>query len=514
MAYCNPRLIFLVLVSLLAGAGLYPACAQQNERVALLIGNSAYPDAESPLRDPVNSARNLADELRRNGFEVEVGENLTKDAMRAAIDRFYGKIKSGSTALFFFSGFGIQSDRQTYMIPTNAQVWTEPDVRRDGYSLESLLGEMNSKGARVKIAILDAARRNPFERRFRPVAGGLAPVAVPRGTVVMYAAAPGAVIRDGDRPFFTNELIKEIRGPGRIEEAFNRTLIGVSRATNGDQVPWFSSSLVEEFSFTDAGRARPEPVRPEPAPPPVEADKRPPPVRPDPDASARAEFQSADRVGTKKAYEDFLAKYPSGRYADLARDEIARLSPAPSPTPKPAPAPKPAPPPTTARTDDPAIRDLDRKIQTNPNDSAAYYKRGQLYAQYGDFSQAARDFDEVLRLNPRDAEALNNRCWARAQLGDLQPALRDCDQALELRPRYVDALDSRGLVKLKLGQHSNAIADYDAALRINPKLASALYGRGLAKLRSGNSSGGNGDIAAAKLIQPDIVDEFASYGLR
>src|SRR5262252_2251909 len=149
MAYCNPRVIFVVLLGLLAGAGIAPALAQQNERVALLIGNSAYPDAEAPLRDPVNNARNLADELRRNGFEVEVGENLTKDAMRAAIDRFYGKIKSGSTALFFFSGIGVQSDRQTYVIPTNAQVWTEPDVRRDGYSLESLLGEMNSKGARV-----------------------------------------------------------------------------------------------------------------------------------------------------------------------------------------------------------------------------------------------------------------------------------------------------------------------------------------------------------------------------
>jgi hypothetical protein len=511
MAYCNPRLIvvFFIVLCLLAGAGLHPAFAQQSDaRVALLIGNSAYPDAEAPLRDPVNNARNLADELRRNGFEVEIGENLTKDAMRTAIDRFYGKIKSGSTALFFFSGFGVQSDRQTYMIPTNAQVWTEPDVRRDGYSLETLLSEMNSKGARVKIAILDAARRNPFERRFRPVAGGLAPVAVPKGTVVMYAAAPGAVTRDGDRPVFTSELIKEIRGPGRIEEAFNRTLIGVSRATNGEQVPWFSSSLVEEFSFTNTGRDRPEP-----APPVVETDKRPPPPRPDPEATARADFQSADRIGTKKAYEDFLAKYPSGRYADLARDEIARLSPRPSPAPKPA-TPPPPPPPSVARTDDPAIRDLDKKIQTNPSDAVAYYKRGQLYAQYGDFRQATRDFDEVIRLTPRDAEALNNRCWARAMLGELQPALRDCDQALEIRPRYVDAFDSRGLVNLKLGQHSNAIADYDAALRINPKLASALYGRGLAKLRSGNSSGGNGDIAAAKLIQPDIVDEFASYGLR
>ena len=492
MAYPTPRLILLVLLTVLAGTGVYPVAAQQNDaRVALVIGNSAYPDADTPLRDPVNNARNLGDELRRHGFEVDSAENLTKEGMRAALERFYDKIKPGSTALLFFSGFGMQSDRQTYMIPVNAQIWTEPDVRRDGFSLDSVLAEMNSKGAKVKIAILDASRRNPFERRFRAVASGLAPVGVPKGTVVMYAAAPGAVARDGDRPVFVSELIKEIRGPGRIEEAFNRTLIGVSRASQGEQVPWFSSSLVEDFSFVATGR-------PSSPSAPTEAEKKPAP--PDPDAEARAAFQSAERIGTKKAWEDFLAKYPSGRRADEARQQLAKLTPAPAPAP--------------ARIDDPAIKELDKKLQLNPGDAAAYYKRGQLYAQHGDFNRAVNDFDEAIRLEPRDAEALNNRCWARAMLGELRPALKDCDAALEIRPRYVDALDSRGLVNLKMGQLNNAIADYDAALRINPKHASALYGRGVAKLRSGNAAGGNGDIAAAKLIQRDIADEFAGYGIR
>jgi tetratricopeptide (TPR) repeat protein len=542
----NPRLIFLVALSLLAGLAVGPVRAQQNEaRVALVIGNAAYPDADAPLKEPVNNVRALTDELKRHGFDVDTGENLSKEAMRAALERFYGKINSGSTALLFFSGFGIQSDRQSYMIPVNAQIWNESDVRRDGYSLDSVLAEMNSKGARVKIAILDASRRNPFERRFRPVAAGLAPVAVPKGTVVMYAAAPGAVVREGDRQVFVNELIKEIRGPGKIEEAFNRTLIGVSRESKGEQVPWFSSSLVEEFAFVTTGR-RESDTRPTPPPPPLpdaEADARnayqsaerigtkkayedflfkypsgryadrardqiarltpPPPPSPpsDPDARARDAYQSAERIGTKKAYEDFLFDYPSGRYADRARDQIARLTPPPPPPPPP-------------RVDDPAITELDRKIRANPNDGAAYYKRGQLYAQHGDFGSAVKDFNEVIRLDPKDAEAFNNRCWARAILGELQPALRDCDKALEIRPRYLDALDSRGFVNLKMGQNNNAIADYDAALRINPKHASALYGRGIAKLRSGNTTGGNGDIAAAKLIQSDIADEFATYGIR
>ena len=175
MAHFTPCLIVPVLLTFVAATSTHPVCAQQNEaRVAIVIGNAAYPDAEAPLKDPTNNARSLADELRRHGFEVDSAENLTKEAMRAALDRFYAKIKSGSTALLFFSGYGIQSDRQTYMIPVNSQIWTEPDVRRDGYSLDSVLAEMNSRGARVKIAILDAARRNPFERRFRAVAGGLA----------------------------------------------------------------------------------------------------------------------------------------------------------------------------------------------------------------------------------------------------------------------------------------------------------------------------------------------------
>ncbi len=129
---------FLALVWLGASAA-GDANAQGEPRVALVIGNANYPDAESPLKDTLTYARSMADELKRSGFEVDLGENLTKEAMRTAIDRFYGKIKQGSAALFFFSGFGIQSDRQTYVIPVNAQIWTEADVRRDGFSLDSIL---------------------------------------------------------------------------------------------------------------------------------------------------------------------------------------------------------------------------------------------------------------------------------------------------------------------------------------------------------------------------------------
>src|SRR5262245_50031554 len=120
----NGWLLATVLALVLASTSP-PGWAQQGDKVALLIGNSNYPDADAPLKAPVADARALADELKRNGFEVDVAENLTKEQTQRAIERFYQKIKSGSTALIFFSGFGIQTGRQTYLIPVNAQIWTE-----------------------------------------------------------------------------------------------------------------------------------------------------------------------------------------------------------------------------------------------------------------------------------------------------------------------------------------------------------------------------------------------------
>jgi uncharacterized caspase-like protein len=282
--------------------------------------------------------RDLAEALRQQGFQVEIGQNLSKEAMGPAFDRLFANIKPGSTSLLFFSGLGIQFDRRTYMMPSNPQVLTDSDVQEDGYNLDSVLAEMDTRGARVKIAIIDASGGGPRARRFPATPGGLASARVPTGTVVMYSAAAFVTQEGEGRKFFTRELIKEIKNPGRIEDAFSRTAMSVARATHGEQVPWFSSSLVEEFSFGTTGGGQREPV-----PPIVEVEKKPGPPPPDPEAMVRAEYQAAERGGTKKAFGDFLTKYPSGRHADLARQQIAKLTDAANvealrriPSPKPA----------------------------------------------------------------------------------------------------------------------------------------------------------------------------------
>jgi len=476
------RLALLVIL-ILSVTPIVPSAAADNgaDRFALVIGNSKYPDAEAPLKEPINDARDVADELKRDGFNVEVGENLTGEGMRRAFDRLYGRIKPGSVVLVFFSGFGVQSSRQSYMIPIDAQIWTEADVRRDGFSLETVLGEINSRGAGVKIALIDASRRNPFERRFRSFSAGLAPVIAPNGTLVMYSAALSSVISDngGDHSLFVQELLKEIRVPDLMaEETLNRTRVGVTRTSRSEQVPWISSSLAEDFSFTPGTGARPSNAVAALPQPPLPAPEPPPLPRVDPAPSKPAE-----------------------------------VSIPPPPPPPAKPVEKNDGTTAVAFADDPTIKSLTAKLADNPDDASALYRRGQVYASKGAYNLALSDFDGSLRLNPRDVEAFNNRCWVRTVIGDLQAALKDCNEALRLRPNFVDALDSRGLVNLKSGMTKNAIADFDAALKINPRLTSSLYGRGLAKKRSGAIAAGDLDITNAKAMDPNIVKEYAGYGV-
>lgn len=451
--------------------------ADRGDRFALVIGNSKYPDAEAPLKEPINDARDVATELKRNGFNVEIGENLSGDAMRRAFDRLYGRIKPGSVSLIFFSGFGIQSNRQSFLIPVDAQIWTEADVRRDGISLETVLGEINNRGAGVKIALVDASRRNPFERRFRSFSAGLAPVIAPNGTLVMYSAALSSVISDNgsDHSLFVQQLLKETRVPELMaEETLNRTRVGVTRASAGEQVPWISSSLAEDFSFTPGTAARP--------PTPVIATLSAPP-QPSPSPSL------------------VLQQSPSSPKPEIPpADQKAAIKTEKLPV--------------LALADDPTIRNLTARLADNPDDQNALYRRGQVYASKGAYDLAIKDFDGSIRLNPKDVEALNYRCWARTVTGDLKAALKDCNEALRLRPNFVDALDSRGLVNLKSGMTKNAVADFDAALKINPRLTSSLYGRGLAKKRNGATADGDLDIANAKAMDPNIAKEYADYGVR
>jgi uncharacterized caspase-like protein len=220
-------------------------------RLALVIGNGHYPDASAPLAQPINDARGLTAALRGNGFDVDVVEDATRDDMHRALGRLKAKIKPDSVVMLFFGGYGVQVGRESFMIPVDAAIWKESDVRRDGLSVEQVLDAIKEQGAKAKLVVLDASRRNPYERRFRAFSHGLAPISPPENTLVLTSATPGKVADDSEGQYsvLVAELLNNVSAQAGAESAFNKTRVAITRASEGEQVPSVSSSLLEDVRF-------------------------------------------------------------------------------------------------------------------------------------------------------------------------------------------------------------------------------------------------------------------------
>ena len=223
--------------------------AKRSSRIALVIGNGHYPDANAPLTQPINDARGLTAALRRNGFDVDVVEDASKDDMSRAVGRLKSKIKPDSVVMLFFGGYGVQVGRESYMIPVDAAIWKEADVRRDGLSIEAVLDVVKQQGARARLAVIDASRRNPYERRFRAFSHGLAPLDAPDNALILSSATPGKVAddSDGQHSVLMTELLNHLDAEAGAEAVFNQTRTAISRASDGEQVPSVSSSLSEDL---------------------------------------------------------------------------------------------------------------------------------------------------------------------------------------------------------------------------------------------------------------------------
>jgi uncharacterized caspase-like protein len=230
----------------------------RSARIALVIGNGHYPDAHAPLAHPINDARALMVALRRNGFDVDMVEDAGKDDMNRAIERLKSKVAPDSVVMLFFGGFGVQVGRESYMIPVDAAIWKEADVRRDGVSIESVLEAMKAQGARARLAVIDASRRNPYERRFRTLSHGLAPIVAPENALILSSTTAGKVVddSDGQHSVLMTELLTNLAASTASAEAiFNQTRAAISRASDGEQVPSVSSSLSEDIRLDAAENA-------------------------------------------------------------------------------------------------------------------------------------------------------------------------------------------------------------------------------------------------------------------
>jgi lipid-binding SYLF domain-containing protein len=223
----------------------------QTRRLALVIGNGAYETA--PLKNPVNDAMDMADTLREMGFEVIHKENANQRSMEDAINDFGKQLRKGGIGLFFFSGHGIQMEGVNYLVPVDARIKSESDVKYECVDAGRVLGKMEDAENDLNIVILDACRDNPFARSFRTQSNGLARMDAPKGSLIAYATAPGSTAADGEgrNGTFTKHLLQYMREPGLpIENVLKKVRIDVMEETGDKQVPWESSSLRGDFYFS------------------------------------------------------------------------------------------------------------------------------------------------------------------------------------------------------------------------------------------------------------------------
>jgi hypothetical protein len=246
----------LVAAGLLLGA--HTALAEN--RLALVIGQSAY-RAVTPLPNPANDAKAMAQLLGDAGFEVVTSADLSQNDLRRTVGEFAARIAAkgpDTTALVFYAGHGMQVDGENFLIPVDIDPKRETDIPLQAVRLNDVLNTLTSVPSKMRIILLDACRNNPFPD-VKSAGHGLAivdaKIGAP-GTFLSYSTSPGAEAEDGngaDSPY-TTALLTAAREPNlTIEEAFKRVRVSVNKATEGRQTPWESSSLTDEFRFFGSG---------------------------------------------------------------------------------------------------------------------------------------------------------------------------------------------------------------------------------------------------------------------
>lgn len=243
----------------------------EEKRVALVIGNANY-RTWAPLANPVNDARAMGDTLRRHGFRVITAENATREAMRDALRRFGNELTDGGVGLFYYAGHGTQAYGENFLIPTDADIVDEADIRSAGISLQDVFTRMDRADNRLNVVILDACRIFPVKRSTRSGGNeGLTRVTAPSGTLIAYATAPNQVAKDGDgknSPYTKNLVATINEHPGlKLEDVFKAVRTLVRTETGGHQEPWIESSIEGDFYFDPARRDGPTVVINVPAPP-------------------------------------------------------------------------------------------------------------------------------------------------------------------------------------------------------------------------------------------------------
>lgn len=298
---------------------LCPSPASAETRVALVIGNGAYAST-AQLPNPSHDAEDVAASLKRSGFEVLQGIDLRQAEMQDLTIRFARAAGRADVAMFYYSGHAMQHNGVNYLMPVDAVLTDEADLKRF-VRVDDIVNDLQ-QAKNLRILVLDSCRDNPLAETLKRSAGttraasigrGLSKVEAPRGTIVSFSTQSGQVAADGvgrNSPY-TTAFLKHIEMPHEIGDVFRDISSDVYDASGRTQLPELSLSIIGKFYLN--GQVTVTPTAPPAAP------------RPEPCAAAEAHWKAADSIGSVSAFEDHLARFSSCSFASLAKARIDGL---------------------------------------------------------------------------------------------------------------------------------------------------------------------------------------------
>ena len=320
------------LIAALSAATLLVSAnaAFADKRVAFVVGNGAYKNVAA-LPNPAVDARSMAKLLRNVGFEVVEGSNLSRDKMTEKLLDFGKKAEGADVALFFYAGHGIAVNGTNYLLPVDADLKSEMDVKLGAAINVDLTLEQTMSDAKVKLVFLDACRDNPFAAKIRSakatrsvsVATGLAEMKSGEGTLIAFATGPGQTALDGEvgtNSPFTRALMANIASPGvEIQQAMTKVRAQVNAETSKNQLPWGHTNLIGTVYLNPVAGGNAAEITPVAAAGPA--------------SEVELEFWRSIKDSNKtEELNAYLTNYPNGTFKPIALARIASLQDRP-PTP-------------------------------------------------------------------------------------------------------------------------------------------------------------------------------------
>ena len=310
---------FALLLAFVLAVSVASAHAQER-RIALVIGNGKYGHVPY-LSNPPEDASAIAAALQRLGFETRSIVDADRATMEHAIRAFGDHARNADAALFYYAGHAFQVSDRNLLVPVDARIRDERDLRFETLDLEDVLGQLSGRSA-TSIVFIDACRDNPFSARLKgatrgvKIAAGPAPVPAAAGALIAFATAPGTVAEDGGGKHspFTAALLEHLEKPGlEIRHIMGRVRQSVRETTRGRQIPWENSSLEREFYFRGGQE------------PPAAASVG--------GANTDAELIFWDSVKNSRRaeeYQAYIERFPEGVFAPLARARMQQFASLPA----------------------------------------------------------------------------------------------------------------------------------------------------------------------------------------